>query len=140
MATEHDRLDVRVLTPAGPVFEGPASMVFAPSAAGELGLLPRHEPLACNLAFGRTRVRTSDGTEAVFATSEGFLTIDKDEVLVLVEQAIPFDEIDAGRAQADLRAAEEALDAAGDNEVARANAESDKARAENLLKVLGSTK
>ena len=71
----------------------------------------------------------------MFATSEGFLTIERDEVLVLVEQAIPVDQIDVGRAQADLRAAEEALETAGEDELARENAEAEKRRAENLLKV-----
>jgi F-type H+-transporting ATPase subunit epsilon len=135
VATDTDRLDVRVLTPAGPVFVGSASMVFAPSRAGEVGMLPRHEPMTCTLGFGRTRVRSSDGGEEVFATSEGFLTIDRDQVLILVEQAVPVHEIDRAQAQADLRAAEEALESVGEDEVARNKAESEKQRAENLLNV-----
>jgi len=129
-------LTVRVLTPAGPVFEGSATMVFAQGSAGEVGLLSRHEPMVCTLDYGRTRVQDAEGEQAVFATSEGFLTVERDEVLVLVEQAIPADQIDPARAQADLRAAEEALEGAGEDTVARANAESEKRRAENLLKVL----
>jgi len=136
MASERGALTVRVLTPVGPVFEGSATMVFAPSTAGEVGLLPRHEPLVCTLGFGRTRVQAVDGSEEVFATSQGFLTIERDEVLVLVEQAIPLDEIDVGRARADIQAAEEALEAAGDDEVARARAETSKLRAENILRVM----
>jgi F-type H+-transporting ATPase subunit epsilon len=138
VATDEGGLSVRVLTPNGAVFEGPATMVFAPNAAGEVGLLPRHEPLVCTLGFGRTRVQASDGTEEVFATSEGFLTIAHDEVLILVDQALPVGEIDAARAKADLQAAQEALDASGDDEGARAKAEMRKLRAENLLKVLES--
>ena len=135
MADESGALSVRVLTPAGAVFEGPAMMVFAQSSAGEVGLLSRHEPLVCTLDVGRTRDQAADGEQAVFATSEGFLTIERDEVLVLVEQAIPVDQIDIARAQADVRAADEALENAGDDTVARENAEAEKRRAENLLKV-----
>ncbi len=138
MATDEEGLSVRVLTPDGAVFEGSATMVFAPNTAGEVGLLPRHEPLVCTLGFGRTRVQASDGTEEVFATSEGFLTIEHDEVLILVEQAIPAGAIDAARARADLQAAQEALDAAGDDAAARARAETEHMRAENVLKVLES--
>jgi F-type H+-transporting ATPase subunit epsilon len=135
VAVEGGGLTVRVLTPVGAVFEGSAMMVFAQSSAGEVGLLSRHEPLVCTLDVGRTRVQTADGEQAVFATSEGFLTIQRDEVLVLVQQAIPIDQIDVARAQADLRAAEEALESAGEDTLARANAEGEKRRAENLLKV-----
>jgi F-type H+-transporting ATPase subunit epsilon len=140
MAIDGGGLRVRVLTPVGAVFDGSASMVFAPSMAGEVGLLPRHEPLVCTLGFGRTRVQASDGTEEVFATSQGFLTIERDEVLVLVDQALPLDEIDVARARADLQAAEVALEAAGDDEVARTRAETSRLRAENLLKVVESQK
>jgi len=135
VADDSGALHVRVLTPVGPAFDGDAMMVFAPSSAGEVGLLPRHEPLVCTLDVGRTRVQAADGEQAVFATSEGFLTIERDEVLVLVEQAIPVDQIDVGRAQADLRAAEEALESAGEDTLARENAEAEQRRAENLLKV-----
>jgi len=135
VADDGGDLTVRVLTPVGAVFEGAAMMVFAQCSAGEVGILPRHEPLVCTLDVGRTRVQTADGEQAVFATSEGFLTIERDEVLVLVEQAIPLDQIDVGRAQADLRAAEEALENAGDDAIAQASAEAEKRRAENLLKV-----
>jgi F-type H+-transporting ATPase subunit epsilon len=136
VASDNGALTVRVLTPVGAVFDGSASMVFAPSMAGEVGLLPRHEPLVCTLGFGRTRVQASDGTEEVFATSQGFLTIERDEVLVLVEQALRVGEIDVARAKADLQAAEEALETAGGDEVARARAEASKLRAANLLRVV----
>ncbi len=139
MASDDGPLDVRVLTPVGPLFEGSATMVFAPSSAGEVGLLPRHEPLVCTLRYGRTRVRGSEGTEEVFATTEGFLTIDQNHVLILVAQAVRLSDIDAGRARADLQAAEDALETAGDNEAVRTRAEAEKHRAENLLKVLESS-
>jgi F-type H+-transporting ATPase subunit epsilon len=140
VASDGGALTVRVLTPDGPVFEGAATMVFAPSTAGEVGLLPRHEPLVCTLGFGRTRVQTADGSEEAFATSQGFLTIQRNEVLVLVEQAIPVGKIDIARARADLQAADEALEAAGDDPVARARAETANLRAANILKIMESQK
>jgi F-type H+-transporting ATPase subunit epsilon len=133
-------LSVRVLTPAGSVFDGAATMVVAPGTAGPVGLLPRHEPMVCTLAYGQTRVLAADGGESAFATSEGFVTIDGSEVLVLVEQAIPVDAIDPARAQADIAAAEAALESAGEDDVVRSNAQAEKLRAENLLKVAESHK
>lgn len=132
---DRKRLGVRLLTPEGAVFDGVAAMVVAPSAAGEVGLLPRHEPLVCALKHGETRINMLDDTTRVFATSEGYLSIGEDRVLILVEQAEEATEIDVSRAEAALRRAEEALAAAGDDEPARIAAESARRRAENRLRV-----
>lgn len=140
MSTSTGPLTVRVLTPIGAVYDGGATMVVAPGEAGPVGLLPRHEPMVCTLADGLTRVVGADGGEASFATSDGFVTIDGSEVLVLVEQAIPVAEIDLSRAQDDLQAAELALEGAGDDDAVRAKAESEIRRASNLIKVAESLK
>jgi F-type H+-transporting ATPase subunit epsilon len=132
--TERKRLGVRVLTPEGPVYEGDATMVVAPSVLGELGLLPRHAPIIADLRVGETRVTTMDDEKIVFATTRGHLAVEDDQVLILVEQAERADQIDRARAEASLARAQEALAAAGDDETARFAAESAVMRAENRLK------
>jgi F-type H+-transporting ATPase subunit epsilon len=135
VSTDRKRLGVRLLTPEGTVFDGYATIVIAPSEAGEIGLLPRHEPLVCTLRPGETRLRMLDDSVTTFATTEGYLSIDEDRVLILVEQAEEESQIDFARAEAALRAAEEALAQAGDDEIARIAAESKRRRAQNRLKV-----
>lgn len=130
-------LGVRLLTPEGAVYDGFAAMVVAPSAAGEIGLLPRHEPLVCALKFGETRLTLLDDSVKIFATTEGYLSIGEDRVLILVEQAEEAESIDVARAEASLRRAEEDLAAAGDDENRRIAAESARRRAENRLRVGG---
>ena len=132
---ERKRLRVRILTPEGAVFDDLAYMVIAPSVDGEVGILPRHTPFIAFLKMGETRIKLQDDTELVFATTEGYLSVEEDQVLLLVEQAELADEIDTERAQAALQAAEEALAAAGEDEVARVAAESARRRAENRLNV-----
>jgi F-type H+-transporting ATPase subunit epsilon len=134
--TDKKILGVRLLTPEGPVFEGTATLVVAPSQAGEIGLMPRHEPLVCALRPGETRLRMLDDSHTSFATTDGYLSIDYDIVTILVEQAEHVEAIDAHRAQEALRRAEEALAAAGDDEDARLVAESARRRAQNRLKVV----
>ena len=134
---ERKRLRVRILTPEGAVFDDLAYMVIAPSVDGEVGILPRHTPFIAFLKMGETRIKLEDDTEIVFATTEGYLSVEEDQVLLLVEQAERADEIDTERAQAALQAAEEALAAAGEDEVARVAAESARRRAENRLNVAG---
>lgn len=139
MATTTDRkiLGVRLLTPEGVVFDDHATLVVAPGAAGEVGLLARHEPLVCALRFGETRIHATDETVHRFATSEGYLSIGEDRVYILVEQAEEVGVIDLERAQAALRRAEEALENAGDDDVAVQAAQAAKRRAENRIKAAG---
>lgn len=132
---ERHRLGVQILTPEGPVFDDVAYMVIAPSVQGEVGILPRHTPFIAFLKMGETRVKLLDDTELVFATSEGYLSVEEDRVLVLVEQAEKADEIDRARAEAALERADAALAEAGDDAVAQVAAESARRRAENRLKV-----
>ena len=135
VGTERKRLGVRLLTPEGSVYDGVAYMVIAPSVLGEVGILPRHAPLIAFLKAGETRLKLVDDTEIVFATTEGYLSVEEDQVLILVEQAEDASAIDRARAEAALRKAEEDLTAAGDDEVARTAAESARRRAENRLRV-----
>ncbi len=132
---DRKRLGVRLLTPEGPVFDGSAYMVIAPSIMGEVGILPRHAPLIAFLKTGETRLKLTDDTEQVFATTEGYFSIEEDQVLILVEQADDASTIDRARAEAALRQAEEDLAATGDDDVARTVAESARRRAENRLRI-----
>lgn len=134
---ERKRLGVRLLTPEGAVFDDLAYMVIAPSVRGEVGILPRHTPFIAFLKMGETRLKMLDDTEVVYATSEGYLAVEDDRVLVLVEQAERADRIDVARAQAALEKADQALADAGDDDVARVAAESARRRAENRMNVAG---
>jgi F-type H+-transporting ATPase subunit epsilon len=132
---DRKRLGVRLLTPEGALYDDVAYMVIAPSVQGEVGILPRHTPFIAFLRPGETRIKLLDDTELIFATSEGYLSVEEDRVQVLVEQAERADEIDRERAQAALERAQAALAEAGDDDVARVAAESAMRRAENRLRV-----
>jgi F-type H+-transporting ATPase subunit epsilon len=132
---ERKRLGVRLLTPEGAVLDDVAYMVIAPSVEGEVGILPRHTPFIAFLRMGETRIKMLDDTERVYATTEGYISVEEDRVLVLVEQAELADEIDRGRAEAALESARAALAEAGDDDVARRTAEAGIRRAENRLRV-----
>jgi F-type H+-transporting ATPase subunit epsilon len=125
---ERKRLGVRLLTPEGAVFDDLAYMVIAPSVLGEVGILPRHTPFIAFLRTGETRIKLLDDTELVYATTDGYLSVEEDQVQVLVEQVELAEGIDRERAQA-------ALAEAGDDEVALVAAESALRRAENRLRV-----
>jgi F-type H+-transporting ATPase subunit epsilon len=133
--TERRTLGIRVLTPEGPVFDGVAQMVIIPSVAGEVGILARHAPFIAQLRVGDVRIHQPDGTVVVYATTEGYSAVEDDHLLVLVEQAELFEEIDLARAQAALERAEQQLADASLDDTALVAAERSKTRAENRIRV-----
>jgi F-type H+-transporting ATPase subunit epsilon len=135
VGTERRRLAVRLLTPEGSIFDDVAYMVIAPSVQGEVGILPRHAAFIAQLRVGDVRLTMLDDTTVVFATTGGYVSVEEDRVLILVEQAERADQIDRERAQQALVRADQALADAGDDEVARIAAESARRRAENRLRV-----
>lgn len=132
---ERKRIGVRLLTPEGAVFDDLAYMVIAPSIEGEVGILPRHTPFIAFLRHGEVRIKLLDDTELIYATTEGYVSVEEDRVLILTEQAERADEIDVERARAALERADAQLAEAGDDEVKRVAAESARRRAENRLRV-----
>jgi F-type H+-transporting ATPase subunit epsilon len=132
---ERKRLGVRLLTPEGPLFDDLAYMVIAPSIEGEVGILPRHTPFIAFLRPGEVRLKLLDDTEQVYATTEGYVSVEEDRVLILTEQAERAEDIDVERARAALERSEAQLAEAGDDAVKRIAAESARKRAENRLRV-----
>ena len=135
VGSERRTLGIRLLTPEGPVFDGVAQMVIVPSVAGEVGILARHAPFIAQLRVGDVRIHQPDGTVVVYATTEGYMAVDNDHLLVLVEQAELFEEIDRARAQAALEKAEQILSDASIDDTTRASAEKARGRAANRVRV-----
>jgi F-type H+-transporting ATPase subunit epsilon len=100
--------DLSVVTPEGAVFEGEAQMVVVPGAAGEIGVLARHAPLVALLKAGETRVKAA-GQWQSYATGPGYFKVQRDRAIVLVDDAVPADQIDVARARAEADEARELL-------------------------------
>jgi F-type H+-transporting ATPase subunit epsilon len=140
MATER-RLRVEVVTPDGAVYDDVASMVVLPGVEGELGILPRHQPLVTLLEVGETRLHLLDGSLMHIATGIGYAQVLFDKVLVVVDHGELAQDIDVQRAEEAAERARRRLAEFSDPE-ARAEidhfrAEQALRRAENRLKVAG---
>ncbi|MFT7463672.1 MAG: F-type H+-transporting ATPase subunit epsilon [Pseudohongiellaceae bacterium] len=97
--TPSGRLNVELRTPEGSVFSGEVVKVSeVPGTKAPLGILPRHAPLVSSLSVGVTVLVDSAGTECRFVTGEGFLEINDNHVLILVDTAEDVTEIDMARA------------------------------------------
>ncbi len=107
MATR-DTLHVEVVTAERELYSGEATLVSAPGAEGQLGILPKHAAMLALLKEGELRIELNDAEEPIFV-SGGFLEVSDNRVIVLADTAEHAEEIDEARAQEARRRAEESL-------------------------------
>lgn len=80
-------LEVDVVAADRRVWRGTARMVSAPAADGDLGILPGHTPVLAVLRSGDVRIQATDGSSLTVGVDEGFLSVDGDQVTVVVHAA-----------------------------------------------------
>jgi F-type H+-transporting ATPase subunit epsilon len=124
---------VEVLTPEGKVFEDEVQMVSTRTTTGSIGVLANHAPLMAILEPTELRLYKSDSDVVRFAQGEGYLQVADNRALVLVEEAIPPDEMDRGAFEARLKEAQQALERAEDDSEEKARAEREVKRYEAFL-------
>lgn len=131
-------LKCEIVTPEGLIYDGRAEMVVVPGEMGELGVLPRHAPLVSRTVVGEARVREIDGKGwNHLAVGSGYVKMQFDRLLLLVNTAEQATDIDTARAQAALERAEQYLARSGEPDVDMHRAEQSRQRAANRLKVAG---
>ena len=101
-------LKVAVVTPERAMMRGEVDMVVAPSAMGQVGIMPQHQPLLADLEAGSVILKKGDKVD-VYAISGGFLEVDREQVTILAETAERSADIDADRAKKALADAEAKL-------------------------------
>ncbi len=119
-------------------------MVSTRTKVGSLGILANHAPLLAMLDPTELALyeNKEDGLNANrenatrFAQSEGYLQVADNRVLVLVEDAIPPDQVDRGAIESKLEEAKHNAEEAEEDSEARARFERDVKRYEAFLSVL----
>jgi len=105
------------------IYSGTAEMLFAPTANGEVGILPRHTQLIARMKPGEVRVRKGDD-EQIFYVSGGVLEVQPNVVTVLADTAIRARDLDEAQALKAKKRAESAMqNVKADMDYARAQAE-----------------
>jgi F-type H+-transporting ATPase subunit epsilon len=127
---------VEVLTPEGQVFADEVEMVSTRTTTGSIGILARHAPLMAILEPTELRLYKSESDVVRFAQGEGYLQVVDNSALVLVEEAIPPEDIDRAAFEARLREAREAAERAEEDSEERARAEREVRRYEAFLQVV----
>jgi F-type H+-transporting ATPase subunit epsilon len=136
----HEPFPVEVLTPEGWAYKGEASMVSTRTSIGQIGVLARHEPLLATLEPTELRLHMEDGEIKRFAQAEGYIQMFGNRTLVLVEEAIPPEDLDVSELRNRLEEAERDLANAEEGTDEHRTAERTKRRLEAFLAVAeGST-
>jgi F-type H+-transporting ATPase subunit epsilon len=82
------QLEVDIVAADGKVWSGAARQVSAPAADGQIGILPGHTPVLAVLRAGEVRVTEHAGAPALrWAVDGGFLSVDSDQVTIVVDDA-----------------------------------------------------
>ena len=102
---------------------------------GSLAVLAHHQPMLTLLEPTELRLYKSESDVVRFAQGEGYLQVFNNEALVLVEEAIPPDEIDRSAFESRLKEAQQALERAEDDSEEKARAEREVKRYEAFLEV-----
>jgi len=126
-------LYVEIVAPDGSAYRGEASRFRAPGVEGSFEVLYNHAPLVAATAVGTTVITEPDGRKVLFATSDGFVEILDNRVIMVVESAEAATAIDVERARAAEERARERLQA-GLTPEERAEAEAERERARNRLR------
>lgn len=116
---------VQIMTPEGAAYEGTAEMVSTRTLVGSIGIRANHEPLMAMLDPTELRIYESETEIKRFAQGDGFLQMADNSLLMLVEEAIPVEELDLGELRGRLEEAQGRLDGAEDGTADQERAQRD---------------
>jgi F-type H+-transporting ATPase subunit epsilon len=136
VAAEH-MVDVEVLTPEGEVWSGEARQVSTRTEVGEIGILANHAPVLAALRPTELRLKLSDSETRRYAQAHGWLQVYGNRARLLLEEAIPPEDLDTGTLKEQLSDAEQRLSESEDGSAEHNRAQKDKDRAEAFLSIAG---
>jgi F-type H+-transporting ATPase subunit epsilon len=131
----HEKFTAEVLTPEGEVFNDEVEMVSTRTTIGSIGILAHHQPLLGMLDPTELRLYKSDSDVVRLAQAEGYVQVSGDHVLLLVEEAVPADQIDTAEQREKLQRAEQEMSSADKDSEQWRTAARDKRRAEAFLRI-----
>nr|AMN09128.1 ATP synthase CF1 epsilon subunit [Rotundella rotunda] len=104
-------LQISILTPEKPFWNGQAEEIILPTETGEMGVLKNHAPIITGLDVGAMLVRTKDQWSS-FALMGGFAVVKRNVVTILANEAESAESIDAEEAKTAFERSKENLEKA----------------------------
>jgi F-type H+-transporting ATPase subunit epsilon len=129
------KFPVEVLTPEGEVFNDEVEMISTRTATGSIGILANHTPLLAMLDPTELRLYRNESEIVRYAQGEGYLQVAEGRALILVEDAVRPEQLDATEITEKLRAAEDAYANAADGSEEQRLAARDRRRWEAFQRI-----
>lgn len=130
---------LEIWTPEKVFFSDNVEMIVVRTTNGEMGILAGHVPVVAAVAVGTSRIRKENGEWVEAVLTEGFMEVTQEAVIIIADTADWPHEIDANRAEAARKRAEERLEIKQSGEE-YARSQAALARALARLKVTGQYK
>ena len=124
-----------MLTPEGEVFNGDLVQLSTRTALGEVGILARHIPMVARLVPAELRLHISDSEIERYAQGEGWLEVFANRARVLIAEAIPPDQLDAGELRERLDDVRRSVEQAEEGSVTQERAQREQRRLEAFLEI-----
>jgi F-type H+-transporting ATPase subunit epsilon len=135
LAEDRSKLEAQVLTPEGEVFSGQLVQLSTRTAVGEVGILARHTPMVARLVPAELRLHVSESETRRYAQGEGWLEVFANRARVLIAEAIPPSELDAGELRERLDDARQRVEEAEEGSAAHERAQREQRRLEAFLEI-----
>nr|YP_009632801.1 ATP synthase CF1 epsilon subunit [Spermatozopsis similis]AYQ95153.1 ATP synthase CF1 epsilon subunit [Spermatozopsis similis] len=104
-------LQISILTPERPFWNGEAEELILPTETGEMGVLKNHAPIITGLDVGAMLIRTKEKWSS-FAVMGGFAVVKNNVVTILANEAEASATINADAAKAAFDTAKDNLEKA----------------------------
>ena len=105
---KENKLKLDIVTPYGLILSEDVEEVTCTGSEGDFGVLPGHVPFFTTLKVGMLAYKKGTATKYVFV-NWGYAEVGPDRVMVLADSAEKSEDIDADRAKAAMKRAEERL-------------------------------
>jgi F-type H+-transporting ATPase subunit epsilon len=135
LAEGRSKLEAQVLTPEGEVFSGELVQLSTRTAVGEVGILARHAPMVARLVPAELRLDVSENETRRYAQGEGWLEVFANRARVLIAEAIPPEDLDAGELRERLDDAQRRVAEAEEGSATHERAQREKRRFETFLEI-----
>lgn len=112
-----------LVSPERLIFSGEVRAVVVPGSEGEFTVLENHAPFMAVLKPGVVTVEAQDASKRRLFVRGGFADVAPDGLTILAEEAMPIEELDAAKLDADIANAKEDLADALSDESKRLAAE-----------------
>jgi F-type H+-transporting ATPase subunit epsilon len=135
LAEDRHKLEAQVLTPEREVFKGELVQLSTRTTLGEVGILARHVPMIARLVPAELRLHVSTSETHRYAQGEGWLEVFANRARVLVAEAVPPEDLDAGELRERLAEAERELEESEEGTAAKEAAERERRRVQTFLEL-----